>query len=148
MPLQQSSYLSFEPLNAAWGDLNDRVNRLNIPIALWKSPQNPALPFLQTYELWNTRYSAIFDEQGRIVRPFTVRELEDWTAKLRAAEPLVKTLEETYGVRAEDTTPSGPAKDLPTEYVTGEVPWLVRIVAGVGIGYFIFRALRPKRQSA
>lgn len=148
MPIQQT-YLLYRPLELAWGDLNTRIGLIDIPFALWRSDQNPAAPFLKAYEDWYARTNAIYDDQGKVVRPLTVNELEIWTQKLRDQEFLVKTLETTYGIKS---TPSnggnGKVVVLPEQEITGQVPWLVRIVAGIGAGYLIYRVLRPRRKYA
>ena len=148
MPIQQTSYLMFTTLQDAWTDLNNRVGWLNIPRDLRLSPQSPDVPFLKLYEAWDQRTSNIYDDQGRVVRPLSVSELEAWTTKLREQEFVVKTLETTYGIRKPDTSEGTRIQDDTSFRIEGEVPWLVRIVAGIGAGYLLYRVLRPRRKYA
>jgi hypothetical protein len=148
MPIQQTSYLLYTPLQDAWGNLNGRVGQINIPLALLRSAQNPRAQFEKVYEDWDERTRNIYDDQGKVVRPLTVRELEDWTTKLRDQEFFVKTLETTYGIRTPSNSGNGKVVVLPDQLITGEVPWLVRIVAGIGAGYLLYRVLRPRRKYA
>ena len=143
------AYLSEPLLTSAWDDLNQRVGRINIPIALFRSPQNPAKAFVEAYTKWDERLNAKFSEQGKVVRPFTVAELEQWTASLLQQQTLVGTLEAAYP----QLSPSAPTRKVEIKEpvkIEGELPWWywpLRIGAGVGAGYFIFRVLRPNTAS-
>lgn len=138
------AYLSEPLLQNAWTDLNARVGKINIPLQLWKSPQNPAKPFLDIYAKWDERLNAKHDDRGKVVRPFTVRELEEWSAALAQQQTLVGTLEAAYPQLA----PSEPVRKIVVkeEQITGELPWWywpLRIGAGIGAGYAVYRFVRP-----
>jgi hypothetical protein len=143
------AYLLTTPLNDAWGALMDREVSINIPIPLHNSPQNPSAPVWRAFEQWNLRHDAsLYSSKGS--QPLTVRELEEWTTKLQEMQTLISKLEVTYGQRASNTGGGGGGKVIRVDdiNITGGLPWWywpLRIGAGVGVGYVVYRGLRPKR---
>lgn len=137
------AHLSQPMLVAAWTDLNQRIGKVNIPLALWRSPQNPAKPFLDEYERWD---AALSDSDGRM-RALSVADLEKWSASLAQQQVTVAKLEAQYGLSGESKTIS--VQKPAEETVTAALPWWywpLRVGAGVSAGYFAFRLLKPRHQ--
>jgi len=144
------AYLSEPLLVSAWTDLKDRVGNLNIPLQLWRSAQNPAASFERAYGTWWDRLGAKYDERGKLVRPFTVYELEQWSAALAEQQLLVGKLEAAYPQRKPDETSGKRGGPLPEQLILGALPWWywpLRVGAGIGGGYFLYKVLRPTEGS-
>jgi len=144
------AYLSEYLLDAAWIDLKDRVDKIDVPLALWKSPQNPAAPFLVAFEAYNDSREQLYDKAtGRKVRSFSVRELEQWSASLAEQQALVGKLEAAYPQRGASKIVQ--KKVVEDEHVSAALPWWywpLRVGAGIGGGYFLYKVLRPTEGSS
>jgi len=132
------SYLTQEPLNAAWVTLIRRLGKIDIPPSV---KPNPLDPIYDALDAWENRYKDAISSGGRA---FSSVELTTWTNALRDQEAAVVRLEAMYPQRTPSTS-SKPAQGQPEINITGALPWWywpLRVGAGIGAGYITYKILR------
>jgi hypothetical protein len=141
------AYLPLDQLDKGWRSLADRFYALVIPGVGSKSgPSNAdAKSFLFAYDAFDTRHLAQNDPNtGRLVRPFTVRELEIWTQGLNEQLPTIQRLEATFPKQGQQ---SGSGKVRSGEDIESGAPkdwwyWISRIAAASVAGYVAYQVYK------
>lgn len=118
-------------IDAAWGDMAKRLDARNIPPAELNA-------FNAAYNAWGDRYAT--------GTPIPAAELPTWEKRMRDFQPVVNVLLARYTGPAV-LAPSQGSKTGSDVSVTGALPWWywpLRIGAGAGAAYLMYRVLRPE----
>jgi len=132
-----TTYLNSDPLSKAWTALLQQSSLLGLPSAAFNDPRSPVAPLLAEYDAWDKRWLQTFEG-----KPLTVSDLEVWTTRLQAQQTVLAQLLVRFPPGAPPAAPRKPAVALGPVDVSGALPWWywpVRIAAGVGAGYIVYR---------
>ncbi len=141
-----------EQLQLAWEALLDRVFALQLPTSIKTEERMKA--FNKAYDDWGARMDrgvTYTSATNKPVYSISEDEMKVWASLLEAQKPYVTQLEAIYPKKTADQLTgktSGKTYTASDENVLGSLPWWywpLRISAGIGAGYFVFRVLRPKQ---
>lgn len=144
-----------EQLQLAWEALLDRVFALQLPQSVKTEERMKA--FNKAYDDWGARMDrgvTYTSATNKPVYSISEDEMKVWSNLLDAQKTYVGQLEAVYPKKTAEqlnNKSSGkPVQTVKDETVLGSLPWWywpLRVGAGIGAGYFVFRVLRPKERA-
>jgi hypothetical protein len=141
-----------EQLQLAWEALLDRVFALQLPTSVKTEERMKA--FNKAYDDWGARMDrgvTYTSTTNKPVYSISEDEMKVWASLLEAQKTYVTQLEAIYPKKTAEqlnSKSSGKTVTVKDETVLGSLPWWywpLRVGAGIGAGYFVFRVLRPKQ---